>query len=185
MPSQDVPEPLGGEADLVSVPVDEAAHAGLHHRIPYRKVYRLPAYGGNTLCLNSTVILLAALHLQDLRLCLFPSDVGAHGDPRPDAQPPLEGLALPGGVPRHQVGRRLLRLVAVSSLSSRLLLSVAVSHVVRLQRRVFDAAGLSLVCFMGRRRGRTGRMPAALWVGSSSPAPLPRRPRGSTGNPHP
>ena len=40
VPSQDVPEPFVGEPDFVSVLVGEAPHAGLHHQIPYRKVYR-------------------------------------------------------------------------------------------------------------------------------------------------
>ena len=40
VPSQDVPEPLVGEPDLVSVLICVTPHAGLHHLLPYRKVYR-------------------------------------------------------------------------------------------------------------------------------------------------
>ena len=41
MPSQDVPESLVGEPDLVSALIGETAHSSLAHRIPYRKLYRL------------------------------------------------------------------------------------------------------------------------------------------------
>ena len=95
MPSQDVPEPLVGEPDLTSMLVGEAAHAGVHHQKPYRKVYRTTASNGNTPLLDSTAFLLPAAGLS-LGPGLLHSHVGADGDPRRDAHPLADHDAAPG-----------------------------------------------------------------------------------------
>ena len=41
MPSQDMPEPLVGEADLVSLLIGESSQDGLHQLILYRRVYHI------------------------------------------------------------------------------------------------------------------------------------------------
>ena len=49
MPSQNVPEPLVGEPDLVPALIRETSPACLHHQIPYRKVYREKAFDDKNL----------------------------------------------------------------------------------------------------------------------------------------
>ena len=52
-----MPEPLVGEPNLVSLFIGEAPNAGLHHQIPFRKVYRAVPHINNALSLDSTVSL--------------------------------------------------------------------------------------------------------------------------------
>ena len=56
VPSQDVPETLVGEPDLVPMLIGETLHAGPHHRIPYPKVYREKALNDKNLSSNSSVV---------------------------------------------------------------------------------------------------------------------------------
>ena len=128
MPPQDVLKSLVGEPDLVSTLVGETTHAGVHHQIPYRKVYRAAVSNSNTWYLDSTAFLLPTAGLS-LGPGLLLSHVGADGDLRPDAHPLADHPPLLRGARGRWPFRRVFRYVPF-------VVSISVFHFSWSQRRL-------------------------------------------------